>query len=162
MRETYSFAWHRNPGGEIPNLISNEHGCIAANSMVEFDGGCAWLGERGPVAMGNGLQFIGLDVQEDFTDGPARRYLYDSRGMMRHSWGCHDASRGLVMWGLITAEGTQSLSANGGFALEYSGFGSTDQLKSRFPCDEVLIWSYRTSSFSTWRRGCPSTPNGTW
>jgi hypothetical protein len=149
MRETYSFAWHRNAGGEIPNLISNEHGCIAANSMVEFDGGCAWLGERGPVAMGSGLQFIGLDIQEDFVAGPSRRYLSDSRGMMRHSWACHDAGRGLVMWGLVTSTASQAISFRGSPPLAYSEH--SDEAKSRFPCDEVLIWSYRTSSFSTWR-----------
>lgn len=149
MRETYSFAWHRNAGGEIPNLVSNEHGCIAANSMVEFDGGCAWLGERGPVAMGRGLQFVGLDVQEDFS-GASSRYAYDSRGMMRHAWGCHDAARGLVMWGLVTKGAQHALSFRGATALAYEDQPS-DEAKSRYACDEVLIWSYRTSSFSTWR-----------
>ena len=147
-RETYSFAWYRNAGGEIPNLISNEHGCIAANSMVEFDGGCAWLGERGPVAMGSSLQFVGVDVQEDFY-GPSRRYAYDSKGMMRHAWSCHDPSRGLVMWGLVTIGSEHLLSFRGQPAALYDSL--SDEGKSRFACDEVLIWSYRTGSFSTWR-----------
>jgi len=148
-KETYTFSWARNAGGEIPNLLNNEYGCIAANSMVEFDGGLAWLSERGPVALGAGLQFVGADVMEDFF-GSTRRYYTDSRGMMRHAWGCHDAQRGLVMWGLITATG--ALATNLTIDNTATVFNNADDKgKSRYPCDEVLVWSYRSNAFTTWR-----------
>lgn len=147
-KETYTFSWARNPGGEIPNLLSNEYGCIAANSMVEFDGGLAWLSERGPVAIGASLQFVGADVMEDFF-GIRRRYLTDSRGMMRHAFGCHDAQRGLVYWGLRTEDGIlDEIEVDG---TNVSWFNASDQSRSRFPCDEVLVWSYRSGAFTTWR-----------
>lgn len=141
-KETWSLAWHRTASSEIAQLLSNDYGCIAANSMVEFDGGLAWLSERGPVALGAGLQFVGQDIQEWFYGTTNLRYLADSEGMMRHSWGCHDSKRGLVMWGLVTNDST-----NGGlYFLETS-----DGERSRYACDEVLIWSYRSNAFSTWR-----------
>lgn len=147
-KETYSYSWYRNPAGEEPNLMSNEFGCIAANSMVEFDGGLAWISERGPVAVGQGLQFIGQDVTEDFI-GAQRRYLTDSRGMMRHTWSCHDKDRGLVMWGMVTSQNTATVSWEDE-ELTWAT-ATTDEQKSRFACDEVLIWSYATGAFSTWR-----------
>ncbi len=146
-RESYSMSWYRVPGGEVPQLLSNEHGCIAANSMVEFDGGVAWLGEKGPVAMGASLQYIGDDVKEDFT-GALTRYVTDTRGMMRHSWGCHDSVRGLVMWGLLTNISTHTIDEEG---ISYAWNSATDEILSRMPCDEVLIWSYRSNAFTTWR-----------
>ncbi len=146
-RETYSMSWYRVPGGEVPQLLSNEHGCIGANTMVEFDGGVAWIGEKGPVAMGGTLQYIGADVQEDFT-GVLTRYVADTRGMMRHSWGCHDSVRGLVMWGMLTNQSTHTVTEEN---VAYAWNTADDELLSRFPCDEVLIWSYRANAFSTWR-----------
>lgn len=146
-RETYSMAWYRFPNGEVPQLLSNEHGCIAANSMVEFDGGVAWIGSRGPVAMGGSLTFIGDDVKDDFV-GPTKRYLHDQRGMMRHCWGAHDSIRGLVLWGMVTSDNDLSINYEGNPNTTWSL--STDEAKSRFPCDEVLVWSYKTNSFSTW------------
>lgn len=149
-RETYSFAWYRNAGAEIPGLVHNEFGCIAANSMVEFDGGLAWLSDRGPVAMGATLTHVGKDVEEDFS-GSHPRYLCDSRGMMRHAWGCHDASRSIVMWGLVT-DATQTLFYSNQINGEtYTWDELPDGGKSRMPCDEVLIWNYRVGAFSTWR-----------
>lgn len=148
QRETKSFAWARNASAEQIHDVTNQHGCIAANSMVEFDGGLAWLSEKGPVAIGNGFQFVGQDISEDFINGPERIYAFDSKGMMRHSWGCHDPSRGLVLWGLRTV--------NDAYVLEhqfetYTWSTASDELKSRFPCDEILCWNYRTNAFSTWR-----------
>lgn len=150
-KETYSYSWYRNPGGEEANLMSAEFGCIAPNSMVEFDGGLAWISERGPVALGDGLQFIGADVSEDFY-GQSSRYLRDSRGMMRACWSYHDQQRGLVMWGLLTRESGIAITQDGTdySALQASLFGY-DEILSRFPCDEVLVWSYRAGAFSTWR-----------
>jgi len=135
-RETFYLNWALSPIGQVPQLLHSEIGCIATNSMVEIDGGIAWLSERGPVAAGgSGVQFIGGDLEEDFI-GSRRRYLTDRKGLMRHSWGCHDRSRGLVWWGLATTD----------------TFGeASDTSKSRFACDEVLIWNYRVAAFSTWR-----------
>lgn len=148
QRETYSFSWSRNPSAEVSNLVSNQHGCIGANTMVEFDGGLAWLSEKGPCAIGGGLQFIGHDIQEDFINGPERRYSFDSKGMMRHSFGCHDSSRGLVLWGLRTLNDQYVLEHEFSFVPWDT---ASDGLKSRFPCDEILCWNYRTNAFSTWR-----------
>lgn len=157
--ETYSYSWYRNPAGEEPQLMSNEFGCIGANTMVEFDGGLAWLSSRGPVAIGQGLQHVGSDVAENFY-GRTRRYLADKTGMMRHSWGAHDAQRGLVLWGLVTRNGRLNIET-GVFEPSIQWEGSTvsaatsenltDEQMSRMPCDEVLIWSYRANAFSTWR-----------
>lgn len=147
QKETYSYSWYRNPAGEEPNLMSDEFGCIGNNTMVEFDGGLAWLSDRGPVALGQGLQHVGRDVAEDFF-GDDLRYRRDLTGMMRHSWGVHDAQRGLVMWGLLTTTATHQIEWEGG---QISASTATDEQLSRFPCDEVLIWSYRANAWSTWR-----------
>ena len=146
-RETFSYSWRINPSGEVPNLISTEHGCIGANTMIEFDGGLAWISERGPIAIGNGIQFIGMELTADFY-GDTRRYKTDSRGMMRHAWGCHDPSRGIVMWGLVTSQNTATMTKEN---VSYTWTTADDKLKSRWPCDEVLIWNYRADAFSTWR-----------
>jgi hypothetical protein len=148
QRETYSFAWNRNPGAEEAQTLSNQFGCIAANSMVEFDGGLAWMSARGPVAIGQGLQHIGHEIEGDFMPSPEQRYSFDGRGMMRHCWGAHDEQRGLILWGLVTTTATQTLDYE---FVTKTWDSASDELRSRFPCDEVLIWSYRTNSFSTWR-----------
>lgn len=147
-KETYSYSWYRNPGGEEPALMSNEFGCIAPNSMVEFDGGLAWLSERGPVAIGGGLQHVGQDIAEDFY-GQGRVYKSDSRGMMYHSWGYHDAQRNLVIWGLVREDSATVIEDEGVEGI--SQVNATDKQLSRFPCDEMLVWSYKTGAFSTWR-----------
>jgi len=145
-KETYFLSWGSSPIGQQPSLVHSAYGCIAPNSMVEFDGGVAWISEQGPVAIGASLQFIGQDIQEDFV-GSTRRYLADSRGMMRHAWGCHDRTRGLILWGMVTTASTLT-DRTGEDALFTN---SDDGDRSRCPCDEVLIWSYRTNSFSRWR-----------
>lgn len=148
-RETYSLTWYRSAIGEELNLVTNEHGCIAANSMVEFDGGLAWLGERGPIAVsGSGPDFIGASITDEFY-GATRRYLTDSDGLMRHAWGCHDQSRGLVLWGLVTKDHTHTVTDEG--ATYSFDEDAPDEVLSRFPCDEILVWSYRANAFSTWR-----------
>jgi hypothetical protein len=147
-KETFSLSWHRAPKGQIPQLISNEFGCIATNSMVQYDGGLAWISERGPVAIGGqGFEFVGHELEDDFH-GNNRRYLKDTNGLMRHCWGVHDRSRGLVMWGMVTTDATHTMAYRGSSA---TFANSGDQARSRFPCDEVLIWSYRANAFSTWR-----------
>lgn len=146
-RETYSYSWYQNPASSEPNLMSNEFGCIGTNTMVEFDGGLAWISHRGPVAIGDGLQHVGMDIAEDFY-GDKRRYLRDSTGMMRMAWSHHDSSRGLVMWGLRTRESTNTIQYEG---QTYGSDAAEPEILSRLPCDEVLIWSYRSGAFSTWR-----------
>ena len=146
--ETYSFEWLRNPGSEEPRNLSNLFGCVAANSMVQFDGGLAWMSARGPVAIGGaGVQHVGVEIESDFQ-GRERRYEYDSRGMMRHCWGVHDEQRGLVIWGMVTRGATQRLERE---FVSYTFATASDELRSRFPCDELVVWSYRTNSFSTVR-----------
>ena len=147
-KETFFFSWARSAGGEEPTVVNTEFGCIAPSSMVEFDGGVAWLSERGPVALGASLQFVGGDVQQDFV-GANKRYATDSEGMMRHSWACHDSARGIVMWGLVTDGATHLVNdGRGNMTTQQS---ANDSVLSRIACDEVLIWSYRSNSFSTWR-----------
>jgi len=157
-QETHSYSWYRNPAGEQPSLMSNQFGCIASNSMVEFDGGLAWMSSRGPVALGAGLQHVGADIASDFTrpvlpatSNSRGRYVSDSQGMMRHSWGAHDAARGLVMWGLLRQDSTVSVTYEGTTYTNPSTGLVPDEVLSRFPCDEVLIWSYRANAFSHWR-----------
>jgi hypothetical protein len=152
QKETFSYAWYRNAAADAPNLLSEEFGCLGNNTMVEFDGGLAWISERGPVAMGQGLQHVGFDIAEDFY-GDERRYLRDTTGMMRHAWGAHDAQRGLVIWGMVTRTGTQSVTYDD-LVVTPSGLESLDnrdEVLSRMPCDEMIVWSYRANAFSTWR-----------
>jgi hypothetical protein len=146
QKETWSLSWYRNAASDPPQLMTNEHGCIATNSMVEFDGGVAWISERGPVAIGDGLQFVGGEVERDFARGG--RYRRDTKGLMRHTWSAHDAQRGLVMWGMVTEQSTYETTRHGtpkGWLI------ASDEDRSRWPCDEVLVWSYRANAFSTWR-----------
>lgn len=147
-KETYHLSWFRAPTGQVPQLISREHGCIATNSMVEFDGGLVWISERGPVAiMATGMTFVGAELELDFR-GSNRRYLTDSKGLMRHCFGVHDRSRGLVIWGLVSTDATHTVTWEQTTA---TFSASNDQAKSRFPCDELLIWSYRVGAWSTHR-----------
>lgn len=147
-KETHLLQWGRTPRGTVPTVVSTEHGCIATNSMVTFDGGVAWISDRGPCAMsGSGLEWIGRQLEEDFS-GDDARYAIDSKGLMRHCWGAHDQQRGLVYWGLVTSDSTHEVSYKGTSA---TFANSGNEAKSRFPCDEVLIWSYRANAFTTWR-----------
>lgn len=155
---TYYQSWTDEPRA-TPDVVSNEFGCIATNSMVEFDGGTAWISDRGPVAMtADGVDWIGRDVEGYFT-GPSPRYLRDSRGLMRHAWSCHDPERGLVYWGLYTEANGNPLTVTYGGTdttpTTYAWTSAPDQIMSRWPCNEILVWSYRSRSFSRWR-----TPQG--
>jgi hypothetical protein len=132
----------------LPDTATDEFGCIAANSMVEFDGGTCWLSERGPVAMmGGGVTYIGRDLEKWFV-GRSARYKRDSRGLMRHSWACHDNDRGLVYFGMFAdRNGTVTVTDKG---TVYTWATASDQIRSRFPCDEILVWNYRQNAFSVW------------
>lgn len=99
--QTFALSWGRTPRGSDPQPLSYEHGCIAANSMVEFDGGLAWLSDQGPVAMrGGGVERVGLDLKDFFVGGPDARYLRDGRGMMPHAFAAHDPDRSLIYFGV--------------------------------------------------------------
>ena len=59
------------------------------------------------------------------------------------------------MWGLLrrdSSEAPRSLTINYEGA-DYTTASETlsDKILSRFPCDEILIWSYRANAFSHWR-----------
>lgn len=141
---TYAIAWGNSPLSSDPRLLSSEHGCIAYNSMVEFDGGLAWLGERGPVAMlsGGAPVWVGQEMEGDFVGRPSR-FLRDDSGAMPHAWACHDPERGLVYFGLRSDRIAHTYKDN-----DYAN--SSDENRSKFPCDEVLVWSYRSNAWSTW------------
>jgi hypothetical protein len=159
---TYFLGFSTTPVGGIPDIVSDKFGCIAPNSMVSFDGGCAWISSRGPVAMiGGEFRWIGEPLQQWFTESTSR-YKKDSLGMMRHAWACHDPIRGLIYFGLFAdrAVGTSAEIEVSYRGTSYSwsdtnGVGAltADQIRSRFPCDEVLVYSYRDDGWSVWRPG---------
>ena len=98
--QTYGLAFAETPRGRAPIQLSTRFGCIAPNSMVEFDGGVMWISDRGPVAAINGaVQWVGMEIKDRFV-GPTSIYKRDSRGMMYHSVGVHDPDRALVIIGL--------------------------------------------------------------
>jgi len=158
---TYSIAFSQSPVGIPPDIVGDKFGCIAANSMVSFDGGCAWMSQRGPVLMGS--DFIGAPLENLFV-GETARYLTQSDGMMRHSWACHDAERGLLYFGVYAGRagttGAAALTVNyrgtsynwdAAAAVLENGVPVADQIRSRFPCDEILVYSYGPGVWSVWR-----------
>lgn len=156
--KTYMLGFGGSPVGVNPDIASDQFGCIAPNSMVSFDGGCAWISDRGPVAMmGGTVTWIGQPLERLFY-GESARYLRDRKGMMRHSWGHHDAERGLLYFGVFAdrAVGTTQEATvlyRGGYYQWSDTANQTDcdKIRSRFPCDEVLVYSYRTGVWSIWR-----------
>lgn len=153
--QTFGQSFGNSPNGSRAFVLSNEHGCVAANSIVEFDGGCAWLGERGPVAINAGgrPRWVGQHLSEHFV-GSAARYRRDSEGMMAYAWGAHDPDRGLVLWGLYTdrVSGVASVTVNG---KTWDDAQQTDGYRSKFPANEILLWNYRTGDFGVWRPRWP-------
>jgi len=141
--QTSTMSWSNNPLGADPSLLSSEFGAIAPD-MVEFDGGVAWISDRGPVAIiGGALEWIGREVEALFS-GVNARYLRDGRGLMPHSWGAHDPERGLIYFGMRADRLTFTVNGN-----TYPN--ATDGDRSKFPCDEVLVWSYRNNAWSIWQ-----------
>lgn len=156
--KTYMIGFSQSPVGVPAEIASDRFGCIAANSMVEFDGGCAWLSDRGPVAMVGGVPtWIGKELERLFI-GETSRYLRDSEGMMRHAWACNDAERGLIYFGVfanrfagVTGEATVSYRGTTYTWATAAAHADRDQIQSLFACDEVLIYSYRVGAWSVWR-----------
>lgn len=146
---TYMLGWTSSPIGIPPELAADRFGCIAPNTMVSFDGGCAWISDRGPCAMiGGSFQWIGQPLSTWFV-GETSRYQRDSLGMMRHAWACHDPGRGLIYFGLYINRDVTLTVTHGGVTAEWAS--ATDEAKSRFPCDEVLVYSYRVGAWSVWK-----------
>lgn len=109
---THGLGWGRTPAGSDPVPIDYQYGCIAPDSMVEYDGGLAWLSDKGPVAMSGGQVFwAGMDLKDHFV-GPNKIYKRDSRGMMYHAWARHDPERSLVYFGVRQDRGTSTTYAD--------------------------------------------------
>jgi hypothetical protein len=139
--ETFVASYGRSPLGTDPRLVSDEHGCVAPRSMVEFDDGLAWIGSRGPVAItGAGLQWIGRPIYEDWSGQAQTAFCSlssDSHAMMHHAFSSHDPDRGLVWFG-------------GRLGGEDEYDDASDDDKTLFGCNFFYLWSYRTNSWSTW------------
>ena len=155
--KTYVIGYADTPIGRSPELASDRLGCIGANTMAEFEFGCAWLSDRGPAAvLGGQVQWIGETIKH-FFDGIGSRYKRDSTGMMRHAFTAHDPSRALLYFGLFAdrANGTAdefNLNYVGNvISWDLPGTFTQDQAHSRFPCDEILVYSYKVGSWSVWR-----------
>jgi hypothetical protein len=121
--------------------------------MVEFPGGLAWLSDRGPVILSNNqLRWIGNDLREAFT-GISPLYQRDSKGMMLHSWAVHDPERECIYFGVRSGRLAFTM-VDEGFN-GYSWSTASDNLKTKFPCDEILVFSYTTGGWSTWKPRFP-------
>lgn len=136
-RQTFRLQWgqvlrQENP----PQVLDPREGCISANSVVEADDFLGWMSDRGPYGIvGGGTEWIGKPLKPYFEDAGAR-YKRDSLGLMLHSWSTYDPERGLIYFGVRVADG--------GFDAE------TDGEKSKYPCDEVLIYSLDHDAWSIW------------
>lgn len=151
-RRTHMLGFSVSPVGAPVDMVSDSFGCIAPNTMVEHDGGSAWISDRGPVALMGGFQWIGQSLEPWFV-GESARFLRDSRGMMRHAWGHHDAQRGLVMFGVFEnrLRGTDDEVTVTHQGVTYLWDDASDEVRSRFPCDTILVWSYAVNAWSIWR-----------
>jgi hypothetical protein len=152
---TYIVGYSQSPIQSEPELATDQFGCCGANTMTQLDFGSAWISDRGPCAvLGGGFKWIGEQIQAFFT-GAGARYLRDSTGMMRHAWSAHDPDRGLIYFGMFADRGNGTANE---FSLTYLGSSRQwdssffdDLAKSRWPCDEILVYSYRVDSWSVWR-----------
>ena len=160
-QQTYSLIWNQGPLGAAPFLVSSQTGCSSPRATGEHDDGAFWISDRGVelyTPFGS-VEFMGRDLAEDFS-GQFPRYKRDSRGLMRHAFGFHDESRGLVWFGLFADlnKGTKNevrvtykgVTYNWETKVGDTSVPTPDEARSRFPCDEVLLWSFRANAFSTW------------
>ena len=153
--KTYIIGFSQSPIGAPPELATDQFGCCAANTMRSFDFGVAWVSDRGPCAvMGGSFKWIGEQIQHFFA-GVGARYLRDKTGMMRHAFSAHDPERGLIYFGMFAdrADGTSNEVAviYRGNSITWGAGFQNDEAQSRFPCDEILVYSYRVDSWSVWR-----------
>ena len=134
-KETYSLTWDRSPLGVNPRMMSTEYGCIAPSSMTQFDGGLAWLSDRGPVLMtSGGFQWISSSISSTWNS-----YKRDSRGWMPHAFAAHDPTRKIILFFLRKDRNSSAYAMAVG-----------DDKKSKVPCDEVLVYSYAANAWSVW------------
>ena len=136
-KETYLLSWSRSPLGTDPILLSTEYGCVAPNSMVQFEGGCAWISADGPVILRNGSGVVEPIFGPIFEKW--RTYKRDSRGFMGHAWALHDPRRGLIYFFVRSDLVTTTYATT-----------ATDDEKTKVPCDEVAVWSYKSNAWSFW------------
>ena len=144
--ETYAMSWSQGPAGAVPVLLSNSFGCIAPNTSIEYDGGAFWLSGRGPCVC-NGEVVQSISNLDKWFHGETSRFLRDSQGMMRHAWAYHDATRELVMVGVLENRSN--------ITIQWSGVATTwaaanDQAKSRFPCDTILVMNTVNGAWTEW------------
>tara|TARA_R110000803_G_scaffold54250_3_gene110918 strand:- start:1369 stop:3267 length:1899 start_codon:yes stop_codon:yes gene_type:complete len=131
--ETYVLGFGRSPMGSEPYLISDKHGAITP--IIEVDGGCAWMSDRGPVmSNGSSVTWIGEPVEAIF-----RQAMRDSTGKMPHAVLGYDATLRLVYFGIRTDRTTT----------DYATAANDDE-KSRIANDSFLIYSLDTGGWSLW------------
>ncbi len=144
--QTFALQWQRSPKGNTPYPVSRRFGAICPVT-AEFDGGCAFISERGPaVATPGGIEHIGRDLEKEWV-GDGSIYLRDSEGLMRHSWVAHDPDRQLLLFGVFTNRNSTTILEEDGTT---TFAAADDDMKSRFPCDTVLVYSYQSGAWSTW------------
>ncbi len=136
-RQTFRLQWGQNLRQENPpQVMDPREGCISANSVIEADDFLGWMSDRGPYAINGGAtDWIGRPLKPYF-EGDSPRYKRDLKGLMLHSWSAYDTERGLVFFGVRTLDG--------GFDLD------TEGEKSKYACDEVLIYNINADAWSIW------------
>lgn len=147
QRHTYSLSWGQGPAGSLPVLESSEFGCIAPNAVVEHDTATFWVSGSGPCEFRGEVARTGFTLEQWFR-GESARFLRDSKGMMRASWGFYDEGRGLVFVGMV--ENRTGLVTTPWEDGTVTWENATDQAKSRFPCDTVLVYSPVVGAWSEW------------
>lgn len=134
-RETFYMAWGSYPRLASAVRLSNEYGCIAPCSMVEYPGGLVWLSAEGPVGtQGGGVQMIGREIRELWAT-----WQRDSAGRMWHAQGLYDCERELVVWTLRGPDDESEAWAN----------AASDAAKAVVPGDLLLWWHPATGAFGT-------------
>ena len=129
-RQTIYYAWSGSPRTNSRMVLSNEYGCIAPNSVVEYPGGVAWMSDEGPCVFdGAGVMPVGDGIREWW-----RAYGRDSERMANYIMGTVDLERQLVIWALST---------------DTIGSGIADDVKAKKPSDRMLMWHYPTGGFFT-------------